>query len=124
MLTQGCKATICMPVTTPGIKVDAVRRLGATVEMVGESYTETQSYAQARRDCPSINTNLNTWTHTWVLYCLCIALVDAVAEIRKYVVAELWTMPCCMAEGPPCMIPLRRTFANICHCRTSDWNQR
>ena len=35
-----------MPVTTPGIKVDAVRRLGATVEMVGESYTETQSHAQ------------------------------------------------------------------------------
>ncbi len=47
---QGCKATICMPVTTPGIKVDAVRRLGATVEMVGESYTETQSHAQARFD--------------------------------------------------------------------------
>ena len=43
---QGCKATICMPVTTPGIKVDAVRRLGAIVEMVGESYTETQSHAQ------------------------------------------------------------------------------
>ena len=43
---QGCKATICMPVTTPGIKVDAVRRLGAPVEMVGESYTETQSHAQ------------------------------------------------------------------------------
>ncbi|BDA45868.1 Threonine dehydratase [Coccomyxa sp. Obi] len=44
----GCKATICMPVTTPGIKVDAVRQLGATVEMVGESYTETQSHAQAK----------------------------------------------------------------------------
>lgn len=35
-----------MPVTTPGIKVDAVRRLGANVEMVGESYTETQAHAQ------------------------------------------------------------------------------
>ena len=42
-----------MPVTTPGIKVDAVRRLGATVEMVGESYTETQSHAQARSHSPS-----------------------------------------------------------------------
>jgi threonine dehydratase len=35
-----------MPVTTPGIKIDAVRRLGAAVEMVGESYSETQTYAQ------------------------------------------------------------------------------
>lgn len=35
-----------MPITTPDIKVDAVRRLGGTVELVGETYSETQTYAQ------------------------------------------------------------------------------
>jgi threonine dehydratase len=37
-----------MPVTTPDIKIDAVRRLGGVVELVGESYSETQAHAQAR----------------------------------------------------------------------------
>ncbi|CAL5220401.1 g2410 [Coccomyxa viridis] len=44
----GCKATICMPTSTPGIKIDAVRRLGGIVELVGETYSETQTYAQAK----------------------------------------------------------------------------
>ena len=35
-----------MPTTTPDIKVKAVRRLGGTVELVGDSYTETQTHAQ------------------------------------------------------------------------------
>ena len=43
---QGCKATICMPVTTPEIKINAVRKMGGTVELVGESYSETQLHAQ------------------------------------------------------------------------------
>jgi hypothetical protein len=43
--TQGCKATICMPVTTPDIKVNNVRRLGGTVELVGETYQEAQGHA-------------------------------------------------------------------------------
>ena len=37
-----------MPVVSPDIKVAAVRRLGGTVELVGESYTETQTYAQVQ----------------------------------------------------------------------------
>ena len=45
---QGCRAVICMPLTTPDIKVDAVRRLGGQVELVGETYSETQAHAQAR----------------------------------------------------------------------------
>lgn len=45
---QGCSAVICMPTTTPVIKVDAVRRLGGDVELHGESYTETQAHAQVR----------------------------------------------------------------------------
>ena len=45
---QGCNAVICMPTTTPDIKVKAVRRLGGVVELVGDSYTETQTHAQAR----------------------------------------------------------------------------
>lgn len=42
----GCRAVICMPVTTPEIKIEAVRRLGGQVKLVGETYSETQSYAQ------------------------------------------------------------------------------
>jgi threonine dehydratase len=44
----GCKATICMPVTTPDIKVANVRRLGGTVELVGETYQEAQAHALKR----------------------------------------------------------------------------
>ena len=41
-----CKATIVMPVTTPQIKVDAVRARGARVVLHGDSYDE--AYAQAK----------------------------------------------------------------------------
>lgn len=44
----GAKATIAMPLNTPEIKVNAVRALGGNVELVGESYQETQAYAQAK----------------------------------------------------------------------------
>lgn len=44
----GCAATICMPVSTPQIKVDAVKRLGGDVELVGGSYTEAQAAAFER----------------------------------------------------------------------------
>jgi hypothetical protein len=37
-----------MPTNTPKIKVDAVQALGGTVELVGESYNETQTYAMER----------------------------------------------------------------------------
>ncbi len=43
----GCSATIVMPVTTPSIKVDAVAALGAAVELVGDSYSEAESFASA-----------------------------------------------------------------------------
>src|SRR3954470_7073483 len=36
----GCRATIVMPVTTPRIKVDAVRARGAQVRLHGDSYAE------------------------------------------------------------------------------------
>ena len=39
----GIKATIFMPLTTPDIKVDNVRRLGAEVRLVGKSYNEAQA---------------------------------------------------------------------------------
>eukprot|EP00192_Tetraselmis_astigmatica_P008413 CAMPEP_0117648422 /NCGR_PEP_ID=MMETSP0804-20121206/392_1 /TAXON_ID=1074897 /ORGANISM="Tetraselmis astigmatica, Strain CCMP880" /LENGTH=655 /DNA_ID=CAMNT_0005454015 /DNA_START=38 /DNA_END=2006 /DNA_ORIENTATION=+ len=48
--TLGCSAVICMPTNTPNIKVDAVRRLGGQVELVGESYNETQAYAMERAE--------------------------------------------------------------------------
>src|SRR5262245_29429505 len=43
----GCRAVIVMPVTTPRIKVDAVRARGAEVVLVGDSYDE--AHAAARR---------------------------------------------------------------------------
>nr|GEY01048.1 threonine dehydratase biosynthetic, chloroplastic-like [Tanacetum cinerariifolium] len=46
--TLGCDAVIVMPVTTPQIKSDAVKRLGATVELVGDSYDEAQAYAKSK----------------------------------------------------------------------------
>eukprot|EP00236_Picocystis_salinarum_P000369 CAMPEP_0183827810 /NCGR_PEP_ID=MMETSP0807_2-20130328/2444_1 /TAXON_ID=88271 /ORGANISM="Picocystis salinarum, Strain CCMP1897" /LENGTH=595 /DNA_ID=CAMNT_0026072983 /DNA_START=1 /DNA_END=1785 /DNA_ORIENTATION=+ len=44
----GCSAVICMPVTTPDIKVTNVKRLGAEVVLVGETYDECQAYAKQR----------------------------------------------------------------------------
>ena len=43
----GCRAVIVMPITTPEVKVDAVRRRGGTVVLHGETYDE--AYAEARR---------------------------------------------------------------------------
>src|SRR4029079_5240667 len=42
----GCRATIVMPVTTPQIKIAAVKGRGATVVLRGDSYDE--AYAHAR----------------------------------------------------------------------------
>ena len=42
-----CKATIVMPVTTPQIKVDAVRARGAKVVLQGDSYDEAYAHANA-----------------------------------------------------------------------------
>ena len=36
----GCRATVVMPVTTPRVKVDAVRLLGGIVVLHGDSYTD------------------------------------------------------------------------------------
>lgn len=44
----GCNAVIAMPVTTPEIKWKSVKRLGATVVLVGDSYDEAQAYAKER----------------------------------------------------------------------------
>ncbi|OGA54150.1 MAG: PLP-dependent threonine dehydratase [Betaproteobacteria bacterium RIFCSPLOWO2_12_FULL_62_58] len=42
----GCEATIVMPVTTPQIKVDAVRARGANVVLHGDSYDEASLHAR------------------------------------------------------------------------------
>jgi len=42
----GIRAVIVMPRTTPEIKVDAVRALGAEVELVGDHYAEAQCHSE------------------------------------------------------------------------------
>ena len=39
----GCRAVIVMPVTTPALKVDAVRARGADVVLHGESYSDAET---------------------------------------------------------------------------------
>lgn len=41
----GCRAVIVMPVTSPELKIDAVRALGAEVVLHGESYTDSYAHA-------------------------------------------------------------------------------
>lgn len=43
---MGVSATIVMPRTTPSIKVDAVRRRGAKVVLIGDNYDEAAAHAQ------------------------------------------------------------------------------
>jgi threonine dehydratase len=43
----GCQATIVMPVTTPKLKVDAVRALGGEVVLHGDSYSDAHGHAKA-----------------------------------------------------------------------------
>ena len=38
----GCRAVIVMPVTTPQVKIDAVRARGAEVVLTGESYSDAR----------------------------------------------------------------------------------
>ena len=41
----GCKAVIVMPTTTPGVKTDAVRALGAEVVLHGDSFSDAYGHA-------------------------------------------------------------------------------
>jgi threonine dehydratase len=43
----GLRAVIVMPQTTPGIKVDAVRAMGAEVVLHGDSYSDAQAHCDA-----------------------------------------------------------------------------
>lgn len=42
----GCEATIVMPVTTPAIKINAVRRLGGQVVLWGESFSDAWEHTR------------------------------------------------------------------------------
>lgn len=42
---MGCRAVIVMPVTTPKLKYDAVKNLGADVILEGDSYSDAYAYA-------------------------------------------------------------------------------
>src|SRR5690606_6095513 len=41
----GCRAVIVMPVTTPQVKIDAVRGLGGEVVLHGDSYSDAAAHA-------------------------------------------------------------------------------
>jgi len=41
----GCRAVIVMPTTTPGVKTDAVRALGAEVVLYGDSFSDAYGHA-------------------------------------------------------------------------------
>ena len=41
----GCRAVIVMPVTTPRVKIDAVKARGSDVVLVGESYSDAYAHA-------------------------------------------------------------------------------
>jgi threonine dehydratase len=43
----GCQATIVMPVTTPKLKIDAVKALGGDVVLHGDSYSDAAEHAKA-----------------------------------------------------------------------------
>ncbi len=45
----GCRAVIVMPATTPEVKINAVRALGAEVELHGDSYSDAYTRALARQ---------------------------------------------------------------------------
>jgi len=42
----GLSAVVCMPLTTPAIKVNAVQRMGAEVRLVGDTFDETNAFAR------------------------------------------------------------------------------
>ncbi|TEA78308.1 threonine ammonia-lyase, biosynthetic [Allopusillimonas ginsengisoli] len=42
----GCRAVIVMPVTTPQVKVDAVRGLGGEVVLIGDSFSDSAEHAR------------------------------------------------------------------------------
>jgi threonine dehydratase len=46
----GIKSVIVMPVTTPGIKVDAVRRLGSRAVLHGDSFDDASAHAEILRE--------------------------------------------------------------------------
>jgi len=50
----GCRALLVMPVTTPRIKVDAVRARGADVILHGDSYSDAYEHARKleKKVCP------------------------------------------------------------------------
>jgi threonine dehydratase len=50
----GCRAVIVMPVTSPQVKVDAVRARGAEVVLHGESYTDAFDHAQKLGDAEQL----------------------------------------------------------------------
>jgi threonine dehydratase len=43
----GCQATIVMPVTTPKLKIDAVKALGGEVVLHGDSYSDAHGHAKS-----------------------------------------------------------------------------
>ena len=52
--TLGCRAVIVMPRTTPSIKVEAVRALGAEVDLAGDTYDDAHAHAREREQAEGL----------------------------------------------------------------------
>ena len=56
----GTRAVVVMPVTTPELKVDAVRALGAEVVLAGESYSDAHEVALVQQRAGSRSSTRST----------------------------------------------------------------
>jgi len=62
----GIQATVVMPVTTPPIKVEAVKNLGARVELSGDSYTEACAHCMKLSEAEGL-TFIHPFDHPQVI---------------------------------------------------------
>ena len=61
----GCRAVIVMPVTTPKLKLDAVRTLGAEVVLHGDSYSDAYRHAlELSEACMNTRSSIRSTTRT------------------------------------------------------------
>ena len=98
-----------MPTSTPGIKIDAVRRLGGSVELVGETYSETQTYAQVP--------HLTPLTFPCPVQMMCRQLVlTQLQEVDERDCKASSLISCTSIRIPPLLKALPSCVSGLCGC--------